>query len=268
MPSEDLKNWVCSYSGYREDAGRPVCRLEIPQDRVIVILGFGDRLQIQSVGSRNSMQSQAFVVGLSERPLIINHEGAQQCIEIELLPWAANKLFGGAATELAQGIIDLKDLWGSDAKVLVEQLTESSAWPKRFALVEQFLSERLVRSNQAIRSEVQWAWQQLETYGGCVPIRQLARAIGWSDRHFSTCFREQIGVTPKAAARRIRFTRAHQLLTGSEQHTLIEIATMCGYSDQSHFTREFHGFAACSPTVYRAAHFPDLLGTPGDIINQ
>ena len=81
MPSENLKNWTCSYSGYREDAGRPVRRLEIPRDRVTVILGFGDRLRINPVGSTKSIQSQIFVVGLGEKPLIVNHEGVQSCIE-------------------------------------------------------------------------------------------------------------------------------------------------------------------------------------------
>lgn len=267
-PSEHLKSWACSYSGYKEDVDRPVCRLEVPRDRVIVILGFGDRLRINPVGSTASIQSQAFVVGLGEKPLIVEHEGVHRCIEIELLPWVANKLFRGASADLTQGIVDLKDLGRSDVELLVEQLSESSSWRKRFALVDQFLSEQFARSNQTIRSEVQWAWEQLENRGGCISIRQLAKELGWSDRHFATCFREQIGITPKAAARRIRFTCAHQLLTNSENYALSEIATRCGYSDQSHFTREFHGFAGCSPTVYQAAHFPDLLGTPGDIINR
>ena len=268
MPSEDLKSWTCAYGGYSEDAGRPVHRLEVPRDRVTIILGFGDRLRIKPVGSTASIQSQAFVVGLGEKPLLVKHEGIQRCIEIELLPWAANKLFCGASAELTQGVVDLKSIWGSNADLLIEQLSESSSWQQRFAVVERFLSEKFATSNQTVRSEVQWAWGQLENYGGCIPIRQLAKELGWSDRHFATCFRAQIGITPKAAARRIRFTRAHQLLTNSENYALSAIAAMCGYSDQSHFTREFHWFAGCSPTVYQAARFPDLLGTPGDIINE
>ncbi|MEM9452360.1 MAG: helix-turn-helix domain-containing protein [Cyanobacteria bacterium P01_E01_bin.6] len=267
MPSENLKSLACTYSGYREDTDRPIGRLEIPKDQVTVILGFGARLRTSPVGSTTLTQSQAFVVGLCEKPLIVEHEGSQRCVEIELLPWVANKLFCGASAELTQGIVDLEDIWGSDANLLIEQLSESSSWPQSFAVVEQFLSEKFARSNQIIRSEVQWAWGQLESFGGRIPIRQLARELGWSDRHFATCFREQIGITPKAAARRIRFTRAHRLLTNSKNYALSEIATTCGYSDQSHFTREFHGFAGCSPAVYKTAHFHDLPGTPSDIIN-
>ncbi|MGR3279870.1 helix-turn-helix domain-containing protein [Acaryochloris marina NIES-2412] len=266
IPSDHLKSWDCSFSGYYEDVGRSVCRLEVPRDRVIVILGLDNRFQINSIDSKASTPYQAFIVGVDSRPLIVEHEGVQQCIEIELLPWVANKLFHGASTELSPGVVDLKDVWGRDVNLILEQLGKISSWQRRFALVDQLLSTRLNKSNQTIRVEIQWAWKQLERKGGCIPIRQLARILGWSDRHFATCFREQIGITPKAAARRIRFARALKLLTTSVHYELSEIATICGYSDQSHFTHEFHSFSGCSPTVYQQAHFSDILGTPGNII--
>lgn len=266
-PSDNLKNWDCSYSGYYEDVDHSVSRLEVPRDRVMVILGLDNCYQINSIDSKTSIPYQAFVVGVGSRPLIVEHESVQQCIEIELLPWVANKLFNGASTELSSsGVVDLKDIWGKEVTLMLEQLGEISSWQRRFALVDQLLSKRLNNSNQAIRVEIQWAWKQLERQGGCIPIRHLAKMLGWSDRHFATCFREQIGITPKAAARHIRFARAHKLLTGSDHYSLSEIATICGYSDQSHFTHEFHSFSGCSPVVYQQAHFSEILGTPGNII--
>ncbi len=268
-PSDILKGWACSYGGYREDVGRSVCRLEVPSSRVTVILGFGDRLQISSLCSKLApVKYRAFVVGLGEDSLITEHSGMQRCIEIKLLPWAADRLFRGASAEFAQGIVNLEDNWGKDAPLLIEQLSEMSAWQERFSLVDRFLSERFAASNRTIRPEIQWAWDQLERHGGCVPIRQLARMIGWSNRHFATRFRDQIGITPKAAARRIRFNHAHQLLNSSASYALSEVAAICGYSDQSHFVREFRLFSGCSPTVYQKAHFADLLGTPGDIVKS
>ena len=142
-----------------------------------------------------------------------------------------------------------------------------SSWQERFSLVDQVLLEKFATSSQIIRPEIRWAWNQLERHGGRIQIRQLAEMIGWSDRYFATRFREQIGVTPKAAARRIRFNHAHQLLKASDHYALSEIALTCGYSDQSHFTREFRLFSGCSPRVFQKAHFADLLGTPGDIVD-
>ncbi|MBE9168957.1 AraC family transcriptional regulator [Pleurocapsales cyanobacterium LEGE 06147] len=266
-PSNTLKGWVCSYSGYREEVGQPVCRLEIPKERVILILGFSGRLHISSVGSRLvPSRYKAFIVGLGENPLLAEHNGAQHGIEIELLPWVIDRLFGRAATELTQEVVHLDDLWGNYAHLLVEQLSEMSSWEERFSLVDRVLLEKFALSNRIIRPEIQWAWNQLEHHKGCIPIRQLAERVGWSDRHFAKCFREQIGITPKAAARLIRFNHAHRVLKSSGHYPLSEIAAICGYSDQSHFTREFHSFSQCSPAVYQNAQFVDLLGTPGDII--
>ena len=267
-PSDSLRGWVCSYSGYREEVGRPVCRLEIPKDRVILILGFGGRLYVSSIGSRlDPSRYKAFVVGLGEKPLLTEHNGAQHGIEIELLPWAVDRLFGRAATEFAQGVVHLEDLWGSQAHLLVEQLSEMSSWEERFSLVERVLLEKFTLSNRIIRQEIQWAWNQLKLHKGCIPIRQLAERIGWSDRHFATCFQKQIGILPKVAARLIRFNHAHRLLKSLGHYSLSEIAAICGYSDQSHFTREFHLFSHCPPLVYQNAQFVDLLGTPGDVIS-
>jgi len=267
-PSNTLKNWVCSYGGYCEDVGQPVCRLEVPKDRVVLILGFRKQLQISSTDSKKLKASryEAFVVGLGEKPLLVEHAGTQRGIEIELFPWTVHRLFGVAAKELVQEVVHLKDLWGNHAHLLVEQLSEMSSWQERFTLVNRVLTERFALSNRIIRQEIEWAWSQLEQHKGCIPIRQLAASIGWSDRHFATCFREHIGITPKAAAQRIRFNHAQRLLKSADNYALSEIAAICGYSDQSHLTREFYSFSQCSPGIYRKAQFEDLLGTPGDVI--
>lgn len=43
--------------------------------------------------------------------------------------------------------------------------------------------------------------------GGTLAIATLVEEIGWSQRHLAATFREQIGLTPKAAARVLRFER-------------------------------------------------------------
>ncbi|MQA88304.1 MAG: hypothetical protein GEV03_27725 [Streptosporangiales bacterium] len=40
---------------------------------------------------------------------------------------------------------------------------------------------------------------------GAVPIGTICREIGWSHKHLITRFRQQVGVTPKRAARVSRF---------------------------------------------------------------
>lgn len=268
-PLPALKRWLDSYSAHFEALAQPVHRLQVPRAQVFLILGFGDDLQIRPVGCPSDIKTfQSFVVGIQANPLITEHWGVRHCLEIPLSPWVAHRLFQGAATEFAGEVVALEDLWGEDAKRLMAQIRELPSWPQRFALVEHMLAEKLTASICRVRPEVRWAWQQLQSQGGRLSIRQLAQEIGWSDRHFATCFREHIGVTPKAAARQIRFTQAHQRLSTAAAQSLSQIALICGYSDQSHLTREFHAFSGCSPRALQKSRFPHLPGIPADIVQS
>lgn len=51
-------------------------------------------------------------------------------------------------------------------------------------------------------------------------------------------FQEAAGLTPKAQARRWRFQKARTYLDQTS-FSLARVAGLCGYSDQSHLTREF-----------------------------
>ena len=63
----------------------------------------------------------------------------------------------------------------------------------------------------------------------------------------SAQFRRQLGITPKLAARRLRFDRVLGRLDASAAIGLADIAAECGYADQSHLSREFRVFAGCAP---------------------
>ena len=267
VPTSALQYLVHFYSGYYHDLAQPASRLQVPSAEVILVLGFGDELEIRQIGSSSeSGMYQSFVVGLEAQPLLSEHDGERYCIAIPLPPWAAYRLFQGAITEFAKEVVALEDIW-DDADRLTEQLSERPSWTQRFACVERILKEKFSTSQRRVRPEIRWAGNQLEAHGGCILIRQLAQTIGWSDRYFAKQFRAQIGMTPKAAARQIRFTQAQRLLNASEKQTLSEIALACGYSDQSHFTREFHSFSGCSPNAFQkaktvATDLPDLPGEP------
>ncbi len=172
----------------------------------------------------------------------------------------------GAAPTFAHTTVALEDLWGEDARRLELQLGELSGWAERFALVDRLFTAKIAVSQPTLRPEICWAWQQIEAHGGCILMRELARQIGWSDRHFIQQFRQHIGTTPKAAARQIRFAHAYQLLRTAQDQALSDIALACGYSDQSHFTREFHAFSGCSPDTYQNAKAKGFPGIPAEIV--
>jgi AraC-like DNA-binding protein len=127
----------------------------------------------------------------------------------------------------------------------------------------------------AASPEVSWAWQRLLREGGALRVSELAAGTGWSGRHLTSRFRAEIGLTPKAAARVIRFDRARKLLVRNlagatadaghrlahdrlAHYRLADLAADCGYFDQAHLAREFRALAGCPPSQWLAEEFRNV----------
>jgi AraC-like DNA-binding protein len=83
--------------------------------------------------------------------------------------------------------------------------------------------------------------------------RKLAKECGMSLRDFHRKFREAYHVTPHDYVRQLRVRASCNALVFSPK-SLAQIASEFGFSDQSHFTREFHRLIGEPPGVYRARH--------------
>ena len=80
-------------------------------------------------------------------------------------------------------------------------------------------------------------------------------------------FRREVGTTPKAFARLLRFRHAYDTLISAPTTTsLATLAADCGYADQPHFTREFRSFAGCTPTELIAEMLVD--GNQGNFLQD
>jgi AraC-like DNA-binding protein len=82
----------------------------------------------------------------------------------------------------------------------------------------------LVRAASAPESapapEVGWAWRRLAESAGGLEVAALAAEVGWSRQHLRTSFRAEYGLTPKVAARLMRFEAARRLVAGPERMSL------------------------------------------------
>jgi AraC family transcriptional regulator len=84
-------------------------------------------------------------------------------------------------------------------------------------------------------------------------VAELARECGLSSGYFSRAFRCTTGVTPHQWLIGKRVERARQLLLGNGLG-LADIALVCGFVDQSHFTRVFAKFEGDTPGRWRQRH--------------
>ncbi len=86
--------------------------------------------------------------------------------------------------------------------------------------------------------------------GGKITSAELARAAGTSVRGLERAFDRDYGLSPRQYLRRLRMQTACQLLV-STRSTLAQISDRCGFSDQSHFNRDFKRMTGMTPRAYR-----------------
>ncbi len=81
--------------------------------------------------------------------------------------------------------------------------------------------------------------------------RRLARLAHMSVRAFERKFLGSFHLTPQKYLRKLQLRMAGRALVYTGQ-SLAEVAVGCGFSDQSHFTREFRRHFGRTPREYRA----------------
>lgn len=249
VPSSSLRPFLLGpIEGWEQVDAAPTQLREVPFPGVPLILGLETAWEID--GPTGSTRESSFVAGLHAAPTLVR-PGAPSwsCIELRLTPIAAHRILGLPMHELANRTVALADI-APEADGLVERLRDV-CWPERFDLVEGFLLRRLDAAREPTR-EVEWSWQVLSRTDGRAAIAEIASELGWSHRRLIARFREQVGLTPKAVGRVMRFDRAVSALK-SAAAGLSEVAYECGYYDQAHMNRDFRALGGTTPDSFRSA---------------
>jgi AraC-like DNA-binding protein len=165
-------------------------------------------------------------------------------ILVQMAPLGAYRLLGPAVAEIGGTLVGLEDVVGADARRFSEQVQSARTWEERVRLLDDFLLDRATRGPQP-SPEVTHALHLLERSQGKDAIGEIARQVGWSHKHLITRFKQQIGVTPRLAARLVRLSTVWRHL--DDEQSWARIAAECGYADQAHLTREFRRFTGTTP---------------------
>ena len=92
-----------------------------------------------------------------------------------------------------------------------------------------------------------------ENYRDNIPMTELAKATNSSASTFLRKFKICFNMTPKEYLRHLRVQEACHLMARTTQ-SLAQISHHCGFSDQSHFSREFARIMKEPPSAYRARY--------------
>ncbi|MCM2416895.1 helix-turn-helix domain-containing protein [Streptomyces sp. RKAG293] len=172
------------------------------------------------------------------------------CLQIRLDPVAAAAVLG-SSIEFCGTVESLRDVWGYDAEQAEDRLRAAVSWDDRFAIAAEILGRRMTDRRPTVDAEVAHSWRRTLTSRGRMRVDGLAEETGWSRKRLSDRFRSQLGITPKRAARLVRFDHAAHLLAAGLAPA--GVATDSGYVDQSHLSHEVKAFTGLTPSAVAAA---------------
>ena len=90
-----------------------------------------------------------------------------------------------------------------------------------------------------------------EHVGDSLRLAALGRVAGMSASHFGRLFKASTGLAPHAYVLQRRVAKAEQLLLGTDKKE-VEIASLCGFSDETLMARWFRRTLQCRPSEIRA----------------
>ena len=83
-----------------------------------------------------------------------------------------------------------------------------------------------------------------------ITVETLAEIAQMSPEQFGSAFRDATGMSVRQWQTDYRVRSAQRLLTDNPNESLAEVATLCGFADQSHFSRAFLKVVGLTPTAW------------------
>jgi AraC-like DNA-binding protein len=170
-------------------------------------------------------------------------------IGIHFRPGGGFPFFGVPVGELHNQTVSLDTLWRACAGTISDQLWEARSAEARFRILEHALLAR-ARGRFDRHPAVTQAVALFDQSHGAVPVADVVRRTGVSQRHLIELFWSEVGLSPKRYCRVRRFNDVLRRIELLGDVDWTDVAHACGYFDQAHFNHDFRDFAGLSPSEY------------------
>lgn len=236
----------------------------LPNGDTEILIDFHDTPQyIYDNDSLKEIQAchNVWASGVRTEPITIPSGDKAAMMVISFKKGMAASFYPFPMNEISDCVVDADLVWGSDFGFLRERLLETKDIDLRFAMVEQFLLRKF-RSKMNLNPCVSFAISEMTTRPDQISIARMNEKIGYSQKHFIDMFRKQVGITPKAYLKIMRFQKAVNEIQMTSNLDWGRISQDCGFYDQAHFINDFKHFSGFTPEVYASRTGPFLNYLP------
>lgn len=192
-------------------------------------------------------QPRLTLSGQVDFPSHVASDGDTEMIVVVFKPHTIGMFIDTPPSEFRNEEISGHDIGDKDLGTLASGIFGADDWQPCLHMIEEWLMARLRQGHMSPHlARLSHAVSILMTTPS-VTVRELAAASCLSVRQFARVFGTCIGMPPKEYAMIVRFHKALHMLQATPRQDYSDIVWACGYSDHSHFIREFRRFSGLTP---------------------
>ncbi|MBI3556101.1 MAG: AraC family transcriptional regulator [Deltaproteobacteria bacterium] len=214
----------------------------LPDGCIDIIFDFGDLRP----------RSPAYVVGTMSRPVLVGMAGQVDLLGVRFRPGGCQPFLEFNAAECTDDTADLECFWGKAGAEVWDRLATLANTRARISYLESYLLKEF-GWRLGLDPYVQFSVRLIQRERGAVAMAALEKGTGLSGRQLERKFARDIGLSPKAFARVVRFEHLVRTARAATSLDWTQFALDGGYSDQSHLIRDFKAFSGRTPAEFFAA---------------
>ncbi len=245
-----------------------IFRAALPEDLVLV-----DRLISESAMIRILLQGAwsarfaanapwrsegpTLLFGPNTRSFEVRVAGPFTVVGIAIRPSGWSAMFDNKASDVADAMVSLADLWGAHSTLLHDAIRAAPDDEATVAALEHILRRRIAAVGTHASDPSMAIFEDIARDDSTMRVADAAAQVGLSHRALERHCCATFGLTPKVILRRSRFLDMAAAVReisdpGEEERAALR------FSDQSHLNREFRFFIGMTPGQFEKAQTPLL----------
>lgn len=202
--------------------------------------------------------TEAWISGMHKRYISISAHQDSEMFVIQFKSTGAFPFLHIPINELNGKVIPAKEIVGIEVNTLRQALLEAADNAGKFQAAEAWLNDRFI-ADKVPPATILELVEKLKKAPAltAAELTQLIQSYPYSQKHLINQFKKYLGLTPKYFQRIFRFNEILAKIYQKQSLSWTQISYDCGYTDQSHFIKEFRHFSGFNPQEFLNQKFSD-----------
>lgn len=238
-PNSSLKSYIdhIAFNSYLLDnKTNELCI--VPDCMTELVFNFGKEYKRKAINSNEYHTVKgSHIIGVKSQPHLYKENMEMDTITIRFKPSRLSCFTKIPMKEISDRAVNAVDIFGSEIHKIEDKLLLAKDNFSKINIIQSFLSNRLYSNYKT--EEAREIISSMYKNPSNTSLVNNTITKGMYYKKAERLFSDSVGISPKLAGRIIRINYAIQRKISDSSLSLIELAFIAGYYDQSHFIKDF-----------------------------